>query len=487
MGERVCRAIHPWVRPVSVFLAMGDRSALLDRVSEGILEAFRRLGHRVQSAPDDETDILLTTLRYGEPLNWRQALLFTARRRFGLSRLPHLYTLLEMPPSTFRTMLTHLATALAKPSPDPADWAFPGLREEAWRVLVEQGRRGGPILALERIVQAQSKCIRVLLLVGEERPEAVYPFDLVGAHPRVEAHDLAAFYEDIALRMATIASTFEVTEHEFVDPPLPRAEWLRATVPAAMQRAARELGQRGFFTPLIQVADLTAVPAVSDAIASQYSEGCFSSWDPALNALVATVTGSARPVRKDQIGEGDLALIVGVAPSGRGALVRPIEDAPRTPPSSEAVEMFWMDEPLPRISLTFGGAVSCVPVVRSKLHGHRGISAYDPRHVEFVPLERAYYDYPVSCGTRAQAEAIREAFSRAVCLQNPQDDRPVAFTILPGHGVVLVEKWVPGKEPFQTLWEYMDAGYLHVSSRIPQGMVRYEPAGDLMRLEAMGD
>ncbi len=478
MTASVYRPIHAWLRPIAICLVRGEESPLLGQVSTELLAAFGRLGHRVQSAPSEETDILLTTWRYGEPLNWRRALLFTARRRFGLSRLPHLYTLVEMAPGAFQDLLARLAAALDKSAPDPADWAFPGLREGAWRVLWEQGRRGGPILALERIIQAQSKCIRVLLLVGEERPEFAYLFDLVGAHPRLEAHTPAVFYEDIALRMATIASTFEVTEHEFVGPPLPRPEWLKATVPAAMQRAARELGKRDFFTPLIQVADLTAVPAVSEAIASQYSEGCFSSWDPALNALVATVTGSARPVSKDQITEGDLALIVGVAPSGRGALVRPIEGLPNTPPSSEAVEMFWMDGPLPRIPFCHNGKPLFVPVVRSKLHGHRGVSAYDPRYVEFAPLAPAYYAYPVSCGTRAQAEAIREAFGRAVCLQNPADSRQVVFTLLPGHGVVLAEKWVPGKEPFQVMWEYMDAGYLQVSSRIPQGEVRYAPGED---------
>ncbi|MGC8863037.1 MAG: FGGY-family carbohydrate kinase, partial [Armatimonadota bacterium] len=57
------------------------------------------------------------------------------------------------------------------------------------------------------------------------------------------------------------------------------------------------------------------------------------------------------------------------------------------------------------ISLRHNGKPRAVPVVRSKLHGHRGVSAYDPRYVEFVPLAPAYYAYPVSCGTRAQAEA----------------------------------------------------------------------------------
>jgi hypothetical protein len=54
----------------------------------------------------------------------------------------------------------------------------------------------------------------------------------------------------------------------------------------------------------------------------------------------------------------------------------------------------------------------------------------------------------------------------------------VAFTVLPGHGAVIGEKWVAGKAPLQLVWEYMDAGYLQVTNRIPQGPMSYVPAPD---------
>jgi hypothetical protein len=54
----------------------------------------------------------------------------------------------------------------------------------------------------------------------------------------------------------------------------------------------------------------------------------------------------------------------------------------------------------------------------------------------------------------------------------------VIFTVLPGHGTVIVEKWVEGKAPFQVIWEYMDAGYLEVDRRIPQGPMAYVPGPD---------
>ncbi len=119
-----------------------------------------------------------------------------------------------------------------------------------------------------------------------------------------------------------------------------------------------------------------------------------------------------------------------------------------------------------------------MPVSRSKLHGHRGISAYDPQTVEFAPLEPAYYHYPVSCATHAQAVGIKSAFSRSQALLNPEDPRQVVFTVLPGHGVVIVEKWVAGKAPFQVIWEAIDKGELEICSPIPQGLMSYVRGAD---------
>ena len=343
-------------------------------------------------------------------------------------------------------------------------------------MLYEQGRRGGPILALERIVQAQTKSIRVILIVGEDKPEVAYHFDLVGAYPKSQGDNPDLFHEDIVLRMVTTLSTREVTRHEVVGDPIPRAVWDRLSTPRAMQVAARELGKRHFFTEMVRIADLVQVPAVADAVASQYSEGCFATWDPEIHALIATVTGSARPVDKDNITEDDLAVIVGVRPDGQGARVRHVEGKRNDPPSSEAVELMDMDSLLPRVTLgpEWPQQVE-VPVVRSKLHGHRGIAAYDPQRVEYVPLDDPYYHYLVSCATEAQARGIKGAFARSEALQNPDDPRQVVFTVLPGHGVVMAEKWVPGKAPFQVLWEYMDAGYLVVDNYVPQGPMRYVP------------
>ena len=239
---------------------------------------------------------------------------------------------------------------MAKEPRQEKDFQFDGLSSTAHKVLIEQGSRGGPILSISRMLQAQAKSIRILLTVGDEHPESVYHFDLVGAYPVTRYTSPEAFYSDIALRIVTTESTTEVTNHEVLEPIIDRQTWESMIGPKAMQRGGNEIGSRGFFTDMVRIEDLVAVPAVNEGVAKQYSEGCFATWDPQVNALIATVTGSARPVHKGRLTDDDLAAIVGVRPDGSGAQVRQVEGKRNDPPSSEAVEMMDMDSLLPHIT-----------------------------------------------------------------------------------------------------------------------------------------
>ncbi len=474
--------VHPWLHKVSVCFIPGPTTLLLDQAASALQETFRAMGHAVLESPNEGTNLLLTTAPFAQPVNWRESLLFTGRKRFMLRHAPMVITMLHARPGEFRSLLDHFETALAKESLDPADFSFPGLAPSAHRTLIEQGRRGGAILPLLRLLQAQSKSIRILLFVGEEHPQVAYHIDLAGSYPCTRADAGSDFYEDIVLRIVTALSTDEVTMHLPVGEKLPYADWKELPTPSAMRTAARELGRRDFFTDMVRIDDLVHVPSVHGAVARQYSEGCFATWEPHLEALVATITGSARPVDKDNITDDELVVIVGVRPDGKGALVRPVEGKHNDPPSSEAVEMMAMDQPLPRIEVGLenrgDGGTFRVPVARSKLHGHRGVAAYHPGFVEFVRLDPSYYSYPVSCATEAQARGIRRAFSRSEALRNPSDPRQLVFTLLPGHGVVMVEKWQAGKAPFQLIWEFIDAGHLEIDSHVPQGEFSFTPGAD---------
>lgn len=319
---------------------------------------------------------------------------------------------------------------------------------------------------LLRVLQIQAKSIRVLLIVGKEQPESAFLFDLVGAHPQIKFDEPDAFYKDIVTRIATAASTKEITKHRAVEPEIKQDEWRALSTINEMVLASHEFGKRDFFTEMIQVSQLAEIPGFSEAISSQYSEGCFATWEPQIPGLLTTITGSARPVRKESITDKDLAVIVGIKPEEDGALIRKVEGHPNHPPSSEAVEMIGMDTKLPHITLP---SAMKVPVIRSKLHGHRGIQSFDRHHVEYVPVSDNYLRYPVSCSTDAQYRAVQEAFGNSSALQDPDDPRRVVFTILPGHGIVIVEKWVEGKQAFQVIWEAIDKGHFEISSHVPQG------------------
>ena len=68
---------------------------------------------------------------------------------------------------------------------------------------------------------------------------------------------------------------------------------------------------------------------------------------------------------------------------------------------------------------------------------------------------------------------MTRALAASAALRHPDDPRQVVFTVLPGHGIIVVEKWVAGKAPFQVIWEHMDAGALAVEPRVPQGPLGY--------------
>ena len=473
---------HPWLRQIGVTLLPGQTWPLYATVAAGLQDAFQRLGHDVLDTPQPATDLIISSAAFGQPVSWRHAPMLTARRRYHLDHTPTTVTLVHLTTETLRASLAQLEHALAQDPIVPEDFAYDGLSTEAWRVLVEQGQRGGPMLALLRLIQAQTKCIRIIMIVGDDTaPVAAYHFDLAGAYPYTpfDADHPERFYDDLVLRVVTAVSTDEVTHHEIEPEPIPATQWRTLSSPPAMYRAGRELGERHFFTQMLRISDLVQIPAVSDAIASQYSEGCFATWDPDLGALVATITGSARPVDKGRLTADDLAVITGLRADGLGARVRHVEGLRNQSPSSESVEMREMDLALPTITLgPDWDVVGRVPVVRSKLHGHRGISAYAPSYVEYVPLDPPYYHYLVSCATEAQAHGIRQAFGRSQALHNPADPRQVVFTVLPGHGIVIAEKWVPGTAPLQTIWEYMDAGRITIANHIPQGELEFRPGDD---------
>jgi hypothetical protein len=468
----VTTPIHSWLKKLSFSYVPGPSTKLSEHVAAELIGYLQNQGHTIQTIPSEETNVILTTARLGEPLGWRDSLMFTARHRYKLRHAPMVFTIVHASPEQLDKWMYKIQGILQDNG--EADDRFAGVPETAARTLYQQGNRGGAMMYLLRVVQIQTKSIRVLLVVGNEEPQSAYLFDLVGAHPQIHFDRPDSFYGDIATRFLTAASTREITNHKTVEPLIGQREWENLPAIQHMIQASQELGKRHFFTEMIHVSDVAEIPGFSDVISQQYSEGCFATWAVPIDGLLTTITGSARPVQKENISDKDLAVIVGLKPERDGALIRHVEGHPNFPPSSEAVEMVGMDLRLPKILLGNGAQV---PVIRSKLHGHRGVRSFDPQQVEYVSVPESYQHYPVSCSTDAQYQAVQEAFSHSSALQNPQDPRQIVFTLLPGHGLVIVEKWVEGKYPFQAIWEAMDENKIQITNFIPQGPFRFEQSG----------
>ena len=483
--------VHNWLKKISIAWVPGPGTPLTKTTAASLLACFRAENHTILLDPGEKqgADVVITSAAFGIPVHYRDSLTLTARRKYGLAHAPIVFTLLHAEPDEWRKLLSHLEIALSRNEPDPNEFKFPGMPDLAYRTLFEQGKRGGPLMAAARIIQAQAMSIRNILFIGKkDLPSFAYTFDLVGAHPRTDFRpgdqDQSAYpYRDLMYRILTAASTHEITQHIIEPPEIPLQVWQSLDTPHAMMTAGRILGKLGFFTEMVKVANLVEVPLLDHAIASQYSEGCYATWDPVLNALICTITGSARPFGKDNLTGDELAVVAGIRADGQGARIQHVTGKRNDPPSSEAVELAGIDEALPHI-IVKGKEV---PVARSKLHGHRGVKFYDPNTVEHVFLDPPNYTYPVSCSTEAQAVAVRNAFTRSQALQNPQDPRKIIFTILPGHGVLIVEKWVESKPPFAIIYEAIQNGKLIFDHDVPQGPLDYKEYGDGCHVVALGE
>jgi len=128
----------------------GPNNDSLNGIMDPLLAKLETLGHTVLDQLHGQIDLLLTSACFGQPVSWRQALMFSARRRFGLERAPTVVTLLKADKGEIDQAMERLTAGLGSERPSPEMFAAAGLAPESWRVLLEQGRRGGPILSLLR-------------------------------------------------------------------------------------------------------------------------------------------------------------------------------------------------------------------------------------------------------------------------------------------------------------------------------------------------
>ena len=135
---------HSWLKQLSISYVPGLSTPLSEGVALGLMEHFREEGHSATVQPSPETEVILTTARLGEPLRWREALLFTARRRFRLKHVPTVITIVHALPQQLSEWLAKAEEVLSQ-APQMAP-PFDGIPQSGARTLYQQGKRGGPIL-----------------------------------------------------------------------------------------------------------------------------------------------------------------------------------------------------------------------------------------------------------------------------------------------------------------------------------------------------
>ncbi len=471
------RETHAWLHPMALAYVPGRISRAPDQAVGALLDWLKAAGCALERRPTNETEAIITTARFGSPVARDEALIFHAKRQYSLSRRPRVLTIVDIREAEYQHWLSHFAVLARQPDGALPPFQYPGLGPRAVEVLIQQAKRGGPEVAMGRFLQGHVKSIQVLALRSDDsdRPLCAVHFDLAGAHPITDAADLDAFARDAGPRLLTALCAHEVNDHIFLPDPLPSAIWDGLSTPDALVRAGHVFTEFGFFTDPIYIEKLVGFRGISDAISAQYSEGCYAAFDPDIPGLITTASGSSRLVDKRSIHRDDQAIVVGIKPERDGAIVRRVEGMDQNVPSVEAVEMMGICEAVPRLRhVNNRGEEAPVPAVRAILHGHIGVAAYSPDHVESASLDALYYAHLVSCGTGELAEATAAAFARSEALSDPADARAVVFLEQPGHGVVVVEKWVSGKPPFETIREFLEAGHLRVTLQVSQGSVRWE-------------
>jgi hypothetical protein len=456
---------------------------LLAEAFRALSLALRDLGNDVVEVPDGATDMIMTGLPFGCPVDLSRSLLVRARPKWRLpkEKQPTIVTLVSMSEGEFEGALETFAHLARASREDSRRFSMKGLPETAVGVLQRESRRYGPMGGLERMLQGQSKSIMVLGVVGDRASggiEEMWLFDLAGAKFRVAFEDPEAAAKEIVGRLMMRESSHEVREHAYVDEPVPPPVWERSGTIEAMIGVGRFFGERGLLTEPFRISEVVGGghigKAIESGVSSQYSAGCYAAWDETVKAMVVTGTGSARIIDKRNITQNDLAVVKGINADGSGAVVRPVEGRDPVIPSVEAVEMCGI--------IQNGIEIHGETVFAAVFHTHAGVLAYNPDRVERVCMDPTHYFYPYTCGTDGLARATWEAFGKSDVLNDLADPREVVFAQQVGHGVVVVAK-KSHDGAFAPIMNAVQEGDLVLDFKaVPQGREVWERGGIWTRL-----
>jgi hypothetical protein len=325
------------------------------------------------------------------------------------------------------------------------------------------------VIHTARMVMGRIGAFKALFLTADPRTGDIVEATLCtleGGHPS-ERTDIVRRVRD---RLVSAACANEVAGRlDVVPDAVGTAEWEASRSPEILTSIGNRMGSLGLLPAPHRVSDY-----VSSAMAAVYqrylgvkgfSEGMMFVFDPDLEALVVTASGSW-DVDKRSLTREDVVVVDHRLHGGRIKVFQINGTQPKGP-SVEAWEVCAILEASPTVRISKDpagrwrwdpqGTVE-VPAVRGGIHTHIGVDHADASVVETVAPDRGSFPYGFGCGTDLMVDIARATVQRSAAIQDPADPRCYVRWPMLYHGEMSVELWRPSlpDEPLSGLLDLFD-------------------------------
>ena len=325
------------------------------------------------------------------------------------------------------------------------------------------------VVQLARVLMARVGAPKALFLYPDPETGRIAEATLCtmeGGHPSVST-DIA---RDIRDRLVAVACATEVNDRlDRVPAAVQTDAFDAARSPHVLAAAGRRMGRLGLLPPPHRVSDYVSV-GMSAAYQRYlgikgFSEGMMFVYDPDLQALVVTASGSFEVDKRDLKPE-DVVVVDHELADGR-LRVLSVTGADAKGPSVEAWEVCSLMAAAPKIRVSKdasgiwrpdpNGTVE-VPAVRGGLHAHVGVDEADETLIESIPPDRAAYPYGFGCGTDLMVDVAAATVRRSQAIHDAEDNRSYVRWPMLYHGEMALELWTPDvpDEPLTGLLDLFD-------------------------------
>jgi|GEM_PF-1053625 hypothetical protein len=325
------------------------------------------------------------------------------------------------------------------------------------------------VVQLARVLMARVGAPKTLFVYPDPETGEILEATLCtmeGGHPSVTTD----IVRDIRDRLVAVACATEVNDRlDRIPESVQTSAFDAARSPRVLVDAGRRMGRLGLLPPPHRVSDYVSVTMAS---AYQrylgikgFSEGMMFVYDPDLQALVVTASGSFEVDKRDLRPE-DVVVVDHQLADGRLRLLE-VAGAGQKGPSVEAWEVASLMAAAPKIKVSKdaggiwrpdpNGTVE-VPAVRGGLHAHVGVDEADETLIESIPPDRASYPYGFGCGTDLMVDVAAATVRRSQAINDAGDTRSYVRWPMLYHGEMALELWTPDvpDEPLTGLLDLFD-------------------------------